>query len=195
MTTRLRIGLALLLSLGTIWVTQLSAPTIARACSCVPWPETVAAYRTDANVLVLAGTVVALEGQNGMFGIERVFKGPVPAVAMPIVGGNDAMCGLSLKLGDRLVLAAWVEDGVLQPSSCMPSAQLASPEGDALLADAEAAYGSGVSPPGEDAPPADPAPGPANGLALPLILGAVLAVVVLLFGAVAVLVRRGRSNA
>ena len=187
-----------ILLVATLAVRDLTAPRTMVACSCVPWPETVAAYRTDANVRILSGTVVALTGERGMFAIEHVFKGPVSGPAMPIEGGDGAMCGLSLELGMRMVMAAWTEGDVLMPSSCMPLAKLPSSEGDALLADAARSYG-GVAPP--DGAPVDPttppveSPGPAStGLALPLAIGGAVVAALLLFGGLIVLSRRGQQG-
>jgi hypothetical protein len=194
---RLRAVLVAFLALGSIWLAQLAAPQVVRACSCMPWPESLAAYRTDENVVVLAGTVVAANGQRGMFGIERVFKGPVPGAQMPIEGGDPAMCGIGLKLGAKLVMAAFVDQGVLHPSSCTLHAFLPSPEGDVMLADAEESYGGGAGPPPAPADPtAAPAPPssptPAGGLALPIALGGVLLLALALFGGIALVARKRR---
>ena len=189
-----RIGLAVIVLVGLLTVRNLSVPSTTVACSCVPWGDTLAAYRTEENVRILAGTVVALRDQRGMFGIERVFKGPVTGPAMEIDGGDAGMCGFQLKLGMRLVLSTWTEGGVLQPSSCMPSAMLDTPEGAKLLADAEASYGGGVDPP--PGAPMDPTPEPspvdtgAADSALPMVMLGVVAVVIVLFGGLALLARR-----
>lgn len=189
-----RVLVATAVLVGVLAARDVGAPSTTSACSCVPWPESVAAYRTDAQVRVLSGTVVTLAGERGTFAIERVFKGPVPGPVMAIDGGEPGMCGLGLKVGLRLVMATWTDGDVLQPSSCMPSAVLPSPEGNALLADAEASYG-GLAPP--DPAPVDAttppvaSPGPATAdLALPLAIGAAVAVTVLLFGGLIVLSRR-----
>jgi hypothetical protein len=187
-----RVALAVFLAATALWVGDLAAPSSTRACSCVPWPETLAAYRTDESILILSGTVVALNGQRGVFGIEQVFKGPVPGPQMPIDSGDLGMCGLGLEVGARLVMAAFVDQGVLHPSICTPHAFVPSPEAEAMLADAQRSYGGAGPPPGPTNPPAVPTP--AADIALPLVLGAVLAVVVLLFGAIALLVRRGRPT-
>jgi hypothetical protein len=189
--------MAAALLVATLAGRDLAAPRAMVACSCAPWPESLAAFRTDENVRILLGTVVALTGERGTFGIERVFKGPVPGPAMAIDGGDAAMCGLGLKLGARMIVAAWTEGNVLQPSSCMPAAILPSPEGDAMLADAEASSGGLAPPPAAPAEPttqpadAPAAPGPVSaGLALPLAIGGAIVVAVLLFGGLILVARR-----
>lgn len=198
MTRIARVAMATIFLVAMLATRDLAAPRTMAACSCVPWPETLAAYRTDANVRILSGTVVALAGQRGTFAIERVFKGPVSGPALPIEGGDGAMCGLHLELGMRMIMAAWTDGDLLQPSSCMPSAILPSPEGDALLADAARSYG-GVAPPG--GAPVDPttppveSPGPAStGLALPIAIGGAVVAALLLFGGLIVLSRRGQQG-
>ena len=126
---------------------SLAAPTCAYACSCIP-PEDIADYRGKPDVVILAGTVATIgPDQRGTFAVERWFQGGTAAV-VPIRGGQGADCGLPLSAGQRLIFVGDVEDGVIQAGICSPSGDLSTPEGQALLGDAAAAYGDGVEPAG-----------------------------------------------
>jgi len=187
-----RIILVAALLTATLSAAQLAAPGGVFACSCA-MPKPLVEYRADPNVVILAGTIAAVNGEDGVFAVERVFKGPVPAARLQIQGGDSAMCGVSLKLAARIVMVAYMDAGVIHPSSCSPFASLPSAEGDALLAEAEAAFG-GVAPTGAPVEPPDPAPLAETDAALPIVLLAVLAIVGALFGLVALLARRGRGE-
>jgi hypothetical protein len=193
----LRSVLAIVLAAAALWSASLASPGPTRACSCMPWPESLAAYRTDESIVILAGTVIGLNGQRGMLQVERVFKGPVAGAQVPLEGGDPAMCGVSLQLGAKVVMAAFTDQGVLHPSSCTPYALVPSPEGDAMLADAEESYGGGAPPPAPADPTEDPAPpgsptAPGAGLALPIVLGGVLLLALALFGGIALVARKRR---
>lgn len=201
-----RIGAAVVLLTGSLMVGHLALPGRAFACYCAP-PETVAAYRTDADVVIVSGTVLDLGPARGEFGIERVFKGPVPAQVMPIVVDTSS-CGLFLKVGTSMVIAAHLRNGALEPSVCMSFARIPSPDADLLIADAEAVFGGAQPPPNSPNEPAQPnapvAPtvqpaAPATttaaddpmGVAMAL-LGLAVAVSVVLFGGLAWFLRRRR---
>ena len=197
-----RTALLALLMTAAVSAARLAAPGGAFACSCA-MPKALVEYRAEPNVVILAGTIAAVNGEAGTFAVERVFKGPVPGPNLQIRGGDSAMCGVPLKLAARIVMVAYMEAGVVHPSSCSPFATLPSAEGDALLAEAEAAFG-GAAPPGVAAPPggatepADPpsaAPLAGSDVALPIVLLAVLVVVGGLFGLIALMSRRGRPGA
>jgi len=191
-----RTALLALLMTAAVSAARLASPGGAFACSCA-MPKTLVEYRAEPNVVILAGTIAAVNGEAGTFAVERVFKGPVPGPNLQIRGGDSAMCGVPLKLAARIVMVAYMEAGVVHPSSCSPFATLPSAEGDALLAEAEAAFG-GAAPPGGATEPADPpsaAPLAGSDVALPIVLLAVLVVVGGLFGLIALMSRRGRRGA
>ena len=201
-----RVGASVVLLAGSLMIGRLALPGRAFACYCAP-PETVAAYRTDADVVIVAGTVRELGPARGQFAIEQVFKGAVAAAVLPIIVDTSS-CGLFLKDGTRMVLAAHLENGALQPSVCMSAARIPSAEADSLIADAVAVFGGGQPPPGgaDDlgepnaplAPTAQPAaPAPAAGTDDSMVVAAVLvglagAFTLLLFGGLAWLLRRRR---
>ena len=132
------------------------------------------------------------------FAVERWYRGGDAAV-VGMVGAEqrfaDGMtainsCGLNLVVGQRLILAAQRVDGNLMPGLCSPSAQVASPEGQALLASAVEVFGGGAGP-GASGPPPPAAPGgPTVDLALIAILGVLAAVVIVLFAVLLFAFRR-----
>ena len=173
------------------------------ACYCTV-PETVAAYRTDANIVIVAGTLVDV----ATFRVERIYRGPI-ALGPSRIWVDTSSCGFPMQVDERWVMAARLFNGQLRPDICTSHARVGTPAGDALFADIAAVYGAqaplGEAPPAPTAPavPAaiDPMPvaksaepaSPADVeriLALPAVLGVVLAVVLMLFAIIVVVVRR-----
>ena len=124
----------------------LANPRCAAACSCAP-PQPMAVYAADPNVVVLTGTVVAVDqNESGTFRIERWYKGTSIAVDVPIQGGDADACGIRLSVGAHLVMVAFVSDNVLHPNTCSPWGDLSTPEGRQLEDQANHAFGEGTLP-------------------------------------------------
>lgn len=172
----------------------LANPKGAAACSCVP-PQPMAAYAADPNVVVLTGTVVAVDqNQQGTFRIERWYKGTSIAVDVPIQGGDGDACGIGLSVGTHVVMVAFIGDNVLHPSICSPWGDLSTPEGRELEDQAIRAFGAGTSP-GRHAgelPGLQPG-GPPDEVSVPWIVvvaGAGVAITLALFLASRMIARR-----
>lgn len=147
------------------------------ACSCVT-PEPLGTYvERDPTIAVFAGTAGQTAGRRTSFTVERWFAGPGAAPVVLLVPGtvdlgNGEMmsntCGLDLPAGSRwITVAPRGDDGAFTPSVCLPNAQLGTPEGAALVAEAQRTFGSGsvpeplplASPPVEQEPePGEPFP-------------------------------------
>jgi hypothetical protein len=185
--------LATVLSVGF-----LAAPPCTVACSCMP-PEPLAAYARDDGAAIFVGRAGAQVGDAVAFEIERWYWGAGAAPVVAVVPGDGAMCGLSVKPGDHMLLvASRGEDGRFTPSNCLPFGVIGTPEGTRLLAEANATFGGGT-PPGPtvvptEPPLAEPAPMPAGGPAnlLPVLLmgGAILGFGALVAGLVVAARRR-----
>lgn len=204
-----RLGMAVALGVASLVTTKAATPGNVFACYCVA-PETVAAYRTDADIVIVAGTLTGAR----TFRVERVYKGPVR------LGPNDILvdtssCGFPMKDGERWIIAARVFKGELRPSICDSRARVGGPGAAALLADIESAYGpqAPLEAPADADPGAVVDPGPAEPtaaaastpqtasptvtrqeIALPVILATAIVLVVLLFASVAMVTRRGRRT-
>lgn len=170
----------------------LANPKCVAACSCGP-PLPMAAYAADPNVVVLTGTVVAVDqNQLGTFRIERWYKGTSAAIDVPIRGGNGADCGIPLTVGMHMVLVATVDNGVLHPSICSPWGDLSTPEGRQLEDEALLAFGEGTLPGGGSGEPGG-SPPPTLNIPWIAVIGAgvVVLLVVVVAGASFVSGRRG----
>lgn len=169
MTRAPRTLLAALLVAGTVLVTQVASPQRAFACSCAG-AAPIGAYADAPELVVVAGEISAVHiseatgRQVGTITLTHVFKGPVPALKMSIIGGDGADCGAMLNGLSRAVLVASVDGGAIRPLACTPHADLGTPEGQQLLTEAIAAYGSGIAADG------DGLPVPGSDLALAVIL-------------------------
>jgi hypothetical protein len=103
-------------------------------------------------------------------------------------GGGD--CTIPpLAPGTRWILGTWLEAPGAQPriSLCNPHAQLDTPEGQAMLREAQTAFGAGVAPAG--VPPDETTPSAVEPLAPALLIGTAVAGAAVL-GGLLVLVRR-----
>jgi hypothetical protein len=187
----LRITLAVAVLAGGFSLLGLAAPGCAYACSCIP-PRPIAEYAGEADTLILTGTVTAV-GQDlrGTFRVERWYQGSSDVAEIPIQGGNGADCGIGLSVGQKMVMVAFVSEGVLHPNICSPYADLSTPEGQQMEAEAVAAFGEGTPPAGEETPTG----GAASGFTVPgvVVLGgaAVVVIVMIVAGASFVSGRRG----
>ena len=165
-------------------------------------PEEIAQFADDPSIVVFSGTVISVRpgldnmGHSlGTLAVDLVFKGELPSSAMPVVGGGGGDCTISIEVGQRMITAAQFDRGAITPGLCMPYGDPTTPDGQRLLEEATRAYGPGVRPPDAPPVPTDPpaSPSPVGGdLALSLVLGVALAVVVAMFGIVALIVRRGK---
>jgi hypothetical protein len=199
---QLRLALGLALTLASIWVAALAAPTVVSACTCqrIDNPD-IAKVAANPDYVVFIGTVTAIdrpfEGQNrrslGDVRVERVFKGTMPAVAR-IEDGGGGDCALPLTIGRQMLWVAPYRNKVLEPFLCGLNAATSTPEGRTLIAAAEIAFGPGAflePPPG--GPPIARVGTPRADAALPIALGAALAGVLALFGGVVILTGWRRS--
>ena len=154
-----RLAIVVGLLVGALAASQLALPTSTFACSCMA-PDPAAPIFTGEEAAVFVGTA----GQplpNGAyeFAVERWFVGgnaPVVQVAserQPMPDGGMAIntCGLHFEVGDRLIMAAGLADGIYQPALCSPHAVVASDEGARLIEAATTTFGAGA-PPGEQPP-------------------------------------------
>jgi hypothetical protein len=153
------------------------------------------------DLAVFVGTVTALQpdattgGGLATIEVEGTFRGPALPPAILARSGNGADCGLPLTVGARRLFTARVdEQGTWSPGICDPQALLGTPEGDAALAEAEAAFGP-LQPTAGPLPLTNPeasSEGPD-----PVVVGVVAAAGILLVIVVvgAVLFRRRRASA
>ena len=174
------------------------APPRAFACSCAQIsigqldPTQNQVYVATAGQAVPEGTPMA---------VERWFVGPgaAPVVALGATSfGDSASCGTEqFQPGTRWIVSTWAGDPTQLPTTglCQPHAQLDTPEGQAMLAEAVTAYGEGTVPEG-GAPTPTPEPAspsaPSDGSGV-LILAGVIGLGVVGLGLVYV-IGRGRSK-
>lgn len=199
--------LVALLSTG-LWLTA-AGPTF--ACSCVA-PEPLAAYATK-DYAIFSGTTGPSDARGVPVRVATWFSGSGPAAIVYLSArsfGDSAGCGTNLPApGTAWIWVAWLPEdgGDLGTGLCNPHAQLGTPEGDAMLADAISTYGGVMTtePPGAptgSAEPASSAP-PASGKnpatavdwGVPIVLGTVGLAVVVLLGAVLIARRRPGAGA
>lgn len=170
----------------------LANPGCAYACSCVQ-PQPIADYAALPDTVILTGTVTAADAsQQGLFRVERWYKGTSAAIDVPIRGGNGADCGIPLTVGMHMVLVATVDNGVLHPSICSPWGDLSTPEGRQLEDEALLALGEGTLPGGGSGEPGG-SPPPTLNIPWIVVIGAgvVVLLVVVVAGASFVSGRRG----
>ena len=152
------LGSLLALSLALVATAAIPGPVF--ACKCAP---TNIGALDPATSQVYVGTAAATDAQGTPMGVEVWFEGPgeAPVVYLgPASFGDSASCGIDpLAPGSRWIMSTYLAEPTATPTTgmCQPHAQLDTPEGQAMLADAEAAYGSGTQPEGGGgaAPPAD----------------------------------------
>lgn len=142
----LRVTLAVLVLAGGFAALGLAEPGSVYACTCAP-PQPIADYAAFPDTLVLAGTVMAIDqDQLGTFRVERWYNGFRDGIEVPIRGGNGSGCGVFLYAEQRMLIVARDVGGVLRTLGCATSADLATPDGERLLAEVVAAFGEGTSP-------------------------------------------------
>lgn len=158
------------------------------ACKCAPTPI---GALDPATSQVYVGTAAAPATEGTPMWVELWFEGPGEAPVAylaPSSFGDSASCGIDpLAPGSRWIMSTFVAEPGATPTTgmCQPHAQLETPEGQVMLAQAEAAYGPGDQPEGGGDTVAPDGMTPF--LALGGIIGlAILGLVVIL------LLRRGR---
>jgi len=193
-----RLGLIATLPILTtaVWLSA-AGPTF--ACSCVE-PGPMASYDTAENA-VFSGIAGQLDGRGVPVKVTTWYHGARPAPLVYLAKssfGDGAACGTTAPAaGTGWIWVTWLPQGGGDPITglCSPSAQLGTPAGDAMVADATAAFG-GAPPPGAAADPPDAAPGPTvpPDAAVPVLVGT-LAIGVVLFVVVVALARRRQRPA
>ena len=148
----LRVLFAAVLSLGSIWTAQLAVPAPVGACSCRQLDDPdLAKVAANPDFVVFIGMITSISPPglgNHDFGdmqVQRIYKGALPPVAR-VRGGGGGDCTIALELGLRMIWVTRYADSVLQPQLCGLHADPASPEGRALVAAAERAFGIGSIP-------------------------------------------------
>ena len=194
MSRFLRTACAAIVLVSGLFVVQLTTPSGMAACSCAPRGN-VAGLAGDPEILVLTGTIDAIQLANGPFGpqvaaqltILRVFQGRILPGPVPIVGGDGVNCVPTIADGQHVVLTARIAHDRLEPTACGHFGLLTTPEGQALLRDVEAVFGPGTGP----APPATTGDVDLASIAL-IAVGALVAIV--LVGALVMTIgRRDRA--
>lgn len=139
---------------------QIALPASVFACSCAG-PELGAPPFTGEEQAVFIGSAGQPQPDGTYrFAVERWFVGgdalevSVSSEREPMPDGGMAIntCGLHFEVGDRLIIAAGVAEGVYNPGLCSPHAVVASEEGARLIAAAEAEFGGGFVPNGQPRP-------------------------------------------
>jgi hypothetical protein len=202
-------SLGLLLAAALLaFVPQLALPRPAVACSCIG-PQPLEQYAKDGSVII-AGRVVGRDAVGVQVAVDRWFAGRGAAQAVWITGdfGNGASCGVGAEppVNSQWLWVAWQPDGEpgLRISICAPTGDLATPEGQALLAEAEATFGEvGIVFPGSGGPaPASPGASDeeavdegmsddeADGIAVVAAAIVVVALGILVLGGVVIVARR-----
>src|SRR5919108_1744348 len=144
----------------------LAMPPAAMACSCAA-PGPLSDVRGDPNIAVFTATVDFQDARGFPMTVTRWFQGA--GVIEPRVwftagsfSGDGASCGVApLPVGTEWIFVAYRTEGMYGTGSCSPHAALATPEGQAMLAEAVETFGAPapVTPePTTDPPPLRPDP-------------------------------------
>ena len=155
-----RVGMAALLLVAALAGRQLAMPDGAYACSCaMPDPRAPALSGDEQAVFIGSAGQPQPDGTYS-FAVQRWFVGgdamevKVASEREPLPDGAMAIntCGLHFEMGDQLIMAAGLANGVYQPGLCLPHAVMNSEEGDRLIAAAVAEFGGGFVPNGQPRP-------------------------------------------
>lgn len=141
------------LAAATLVIAFAAAPAL--ACS-PPSPRPTVATLPDDAVVVVGTTGDRVEGGR-LFYVERVFAGEIAASPIVIAfqeGEPVGDCSYPVASGARLIIAPdqW-PDGVLHADIVTLQADPSSEDGRRFLAEAQARYGEGTVPPGQNTPP------------------------------------------
>lgn len=172
----------LLLAIALTATVRLAVPPITVACSCAMVEAPMREAAADPTASVFTGIAGPSEAAGVQIKITRWFRGAVPPSGIAVLdpaGFIDPMggsCGTHApgQGTEWIFIAGRDEVGRYGVSMCSTHAPLAAPEGQALLADAEAVFG----PPGvplEAVDPPDDAASPIDTV-LPILLGGLFAV-------------------
>jgi hypothetical protein len=139
---------ALVLGLSAVWLQAVALPGRVVACSCMP-PSPLAEIVTQADVSVVVATPGAPLAEVTPLTVGAWYHGNDPVDAIWLRGGTGmaSSCDVFLTVGQAYLLVLYSEGGLYSTNSCAPNAQLGTPEGDRLLAEAEAAFGAPQPPP------------------------------------------------
>jgi hypothetical protein len=190
-----RLFVAVALLVAALTAHSLALPGGTFACSCAGEPTL-----TGDEDAVFIGTAGGPQPDGThAFTIERWFKGGgaatvrVASERIVFADGSTTVdtCGLHFEVGDRLILAASIGEGVLRPGTCAPHATIASPEGRDLVADATRIFGEGKSPGGEVDPEGGVEPAAGADLATVAFIAVGLAVLIAVGVTIIAVLRRG----
>ncbi len=186
-----RVLLAVASALALALLALVSAPPPSAACSCALM--SLAEVGAQPNTAVFAGVTGEPVGNRLQMRVQEWFHGEDPAAVVEIEGwfdGNGASCGIDApRAGTELLLATFRDDaGRYAMHLCTLHAPLDSREGQALLAEARAVFGSPATPEG-GGPVETPA---AEGLPAWVPLAGIVTVLAVLSAAGFILAERGR---
>jgi hypothetical protein len=137
------------IALAVVGTAALPLPVF--ACKCAPTPI---GALDPATSQVYVGTAAETVAAGTPMVVELWFEGPGEApltYLAPSSFGDSASCGIDpLAPGSRWIMSTFVAEPGATPTTgmCQPHAQLETPDGQAMLAQAEAAYGPGSQPEG-----------------------------------------------
>jgi hypothetical protein len=181
--------IGILAALALALVGTAAIPTPVFACKCAP----VSIGALDpASSQVYVGTAAAPAAEGTPMGVEVWFEGPGEAPVVYLAAssfGDSASCGIDpLASGSRWIMSTFIAEPGSTPATgmCQPHGLLDSPEGQAMLAEAEAAYGPGSVPEGGGGPTSD---GTTRPLAVAGLVGLAALGLVVVF-----VLRRGRET-
>ena len=128
---------------------SLAMPPATVACSCaVPGP--LAEVRGDPDAAVFTGTVDFQDARGFPVTVTRWFQGGGPMepriwFTASSFSGDGASCGVApLPVGTEWIFVAYRTEGMYGTGLCSPHAALATPEGQAMLAEAAQTFGAPV---------------------------------------------------
>ncbi len=184
------------LALALAFLVQHAVPQAAIACSCIG-PQPLEAYAGQPGTVILAGHVEDVDQRGAIVAVDRWFAGGRSDAFVVISGdfGNGASCGVGAvpNVDSQWIWVAFAGDGGdLRISICQPTADLATPEGQKLLAGAVATFGD-VPGPSLPAPTAPPDPAAPVDPTPYLAAGGTVALGLLILGGAALLGRRRRA--
>jgi len=189
---RFLFGLIALLALTVGWVALLPTPAFACSCALI----TIGDLDPTQNQVYVA-TAGQSTPQGTPMAVDVWFSGPGAAPVVILAAssfGDSAGCGTEpFAPGSRWIVTAWASDPSRPPTTglCQPHGQLDTPEGQVLLAEAEAAYGPGTVPDGGAAPSVgDTETGPLAIVGVVIIGGTIIGLILV---AVVVVLRRDRA--
>jgi hypothetical protein len=162
-----------ILTLGVIAFLLVFRPVLvppAAACSCAMDPDPVGAAAQADTTFVFTGIVQPPTDVGTPVVLTRWFEGSPPGsiVALDNQGFQDptgASCGVARPPAgtEWIFVSGLAEGGLFGVSLCTTHADLATPEGQDLLAAANSRFGDGSLPSADPDPPPEPAPAPASG--------------------------------